>query len=215
MNIYRRKRLLKKACSVFFGIIFISFLILFILIYTFEQRVLPSLMDMSHIRSKTIANNILDTSIQELLLETPLSNQDFITEINNHININSQNINSFCSDLSIRLSEKIDDIAREVIEIPIGSVTQLNFFEEFGPSVPFKLFPIGLVTSDYETEFNSTGINQTNYKIWIYVTIEIQIVNPFYTEAVSLNKKVMLVDTIIRGDVPQQYITLDKDNNLY
>lgn len=204
--------IISRFSSLCFFTIFIVVVILFLFIYMFEQRILPSLMDISHIRSKTIANQILDTSLQELLIESPIESSDFMSIYENQVTINSQSINHFCSNLSLRLSEKAEDLPKEIISIPIGSVTQLNFFEEFGPSVPFQLFPIGLVTSDYETEFTSTGINQTNYKIWIYVSIEIQIVNPFYTEAVTMNKKIMLVDTIIRGDVPEQYFSIDPNN---
>lgn len=219
MNLYCSKKTTKykkySKIKKFFGFCIItlisSALILLTSIYLFEKQILPSLMDISHMRSKTIANQILDTSMKELLETTPITNDYFLTESNNQMIINSQNINSFCSELSLLLGDKINDLSQEIIEIPIGSATQLNYFEESGISIPFRLFPIGLVTSDYETEFISAGINQTNYKIWIYVTIEIQIANPFLVESVMLNKKIMLVDTIIRGDVPIQYMTIPEN----
>lgn len=206
---YNLKRTFKKICCTIAITIISSLSILFVSIYLFEQRILPSLLDVSHLRSKSIANQVLDSSLQELIDNKNIDNDYFISYRDSQIIINSQNINSFCSSLSLILTDKIDNLSQEIIEIPIGSASQLNFFEESGFSVPFRLFPIGVATSDYETEFTSTGINQTNYKIWIYVDIEIQIANPFLTEAVTLSKKIMLVDTVIRGDVPEQYMIYD------
>ncbi len=187
-------------------------LFLFLCVVTFEKSVMPTLTELSHARTKTIANEILDYTLQDLLNDTLLTSQDFITESpeNNQMYINSQTINRFCSDLSLRLNSKITDLKEETIRIPIGAATNLSFFSDTGPTIPFYIFPVGVVNSDYETEFTSSGINQTNYKIWIYITIEIQIVNPFYKESVTMNKKIMLVDTIIRGEVPEQYVSLEE-----
>ena len=207
---YKKKYLHKKA--IFSWSIIIIILLVFGSIVLFEKAVLPTLVEISHTRSKSVANEILDTSINELLAEMPLTSSDFILPSqgdSSQLNINTQAINQFCSDLSISLNEKIEDLPYEVLQIPLGSATQLNLLANKGPMIPFTLLPAGVATSDYETAFFSTGINQVNYKIWIYVNLEIQIVNPFYKEKVSLTKKIMLVDTIIRGQVPEQYFHLN------
>lgn len=198
--------------SIFWCTILLSVLFLFLCLVAFEKSVLPTLMELSHVHSKKTANEILDHTVQDLLNETNLTTKDFIAETTDHnqIYINSQTINRFCSDLSLRLGNKIGDLTEEVIRIPIGAATQLSFFSDAGPTVPFYIYPVGVVTSDYESEFTATGINQTNYKIWVHITIEIQIVNPFYKESVTMHKKIMLVDTIIRGEVPEQYVALEE-----
>ena len=68
--------------------------------------------------------------------------------------------------------------------------------------------PAGDTTVDYETEFTSAGINQTNYKIWLTVNITISLVNPIYDRNISMNRKIMLADTIIKGDLPSNYIDI-------
>ncbi|MFI3174955.1 MAG: sporulation protein YunB [Bacillota bacterium] len=211
----RNSRTQKKYSNVFsivWCVVMLSILFLFLCIITFEKSVLPSLMELSHARTKNMANEILDHTLQDLLQESELTTKDFIIETTSgdQMYINSHTINRFCSDLSLRLNSKIGDISEETIYIPIGAATNLSFFSDTGPTIPFYIFPVGIVTSDYETEFSATGINQTNYKIWIYITIEIQIVNPFYKESVAMHKKIMLVDTIIRGEVPEQYVSLEE-----
>lgn len=61
---------------------------------------------------------------------------------------------------------------------------------------------------DYETEFTSAGINQTNYKIWLTVNITISLVNPLYDRKANLSRKIMLADTVIKGDLPSNYFNI-------
>lgn len=181
----------------------------------FEQLILPTLLETSHIRSKTIANQMLDTSIQELLSEHDFSTADFIqSPLNspNQIDINTQTINYFCSSLNLKLYDKLQNLEAEVFEIPLGTATDLNFFMNMGPNIPFYFYPEGIISSDYQTELISMGINQINYKIWVSISIEIQIANPFYLEELKFSKKIMLVDTIISGDVPNQYLSYSENS---
>ena len=65
---------------------------------------------------------------------------------------------------------------------------------------------MGSAEVDYETEFISAGINQTNYKIWLTVDITVSLANPLYSKRVNMTRKIMLVDTIIKGEVPSNYL---------
>ena len=63
---------------------------------------------------------------------------------------------------------------------------------------------------DYETSFVSVGINQTNFKVWLDVITEIQMVNPLEKDIVKTNRKVMIIDSVIKGNVPQTYFEYNK-----
>ena len=52
-------------------------------------------------------------------------------------------------------------------------------------SLTFTLLPQGIVDVDYETSFESVGINQINYKIWITISVDIKMAQE-RTEAVDL-----------------------------
>ncbi len=49
----------------------------------------------------------------------------------------------------------------------------------------------------------SAGINQTNYKIWLTVNITVSLANPIYSKNVNMTRKIMLVDTVIKGKYRQ------------
>jgi sporulation protein YunB len=157
-----------------------------------------------------LANDIINDCIQDMMTEQALSLEDFLVVIdkeNPTYSTNTQQINLFCANLNKKINTAMQTLPYEKILIPLGAASNSNFFANWGPQIPFTLMPGGEITSDYETSFVTAGINQINYKIWINVAIEIQIVNPLYSEKITLTKKIMLVDTIIGGKVPDLFFS--------
>lgn len=200
-------------------IIFIfTFLLTILVLNQIEKKVVPSLQEISHNRSIAIANDIIDDCIQSLMTELALSSEDFLTaadEENTTYNTNTQQINYFCTSLNKKINASMQNLPNERILIPLGAVSKSSFFANWGPEIPFTLMPSGGITSDYETSFITAGINQVNYKIWINLSLDIQIVNPLYHEKITLTKKIMLVDTIIGGKVPDHFFSIGQSENIY
>lgn len=197
---------------------FIVFSLTILAFYQFEKKMIPSLQQISHMRTRTLANSIVDDALTTVMKEMPLTTEDFITTtegITMGYSANTQIINEFCTKLNQKINESMMVLPEEKILIPIGAASNLNIFANFGPQIPFSLLPAGAVSSDYETSFVAAGINQLNYKIWINVSLDIQIVNPLYREKINLTKKIMLVDTIIGAEVPDYYFNMGEKMNGY
>ncbi|KXL53254.1 sporulation protein YunB [Anaerotignum neopropionicum] len=205
----RRRKKINGILSLF--IFFIcAFLLTIFVMYKIEMKVVPSLQEISHNRSMAMANEIINDSIQKVMAEQMPSSDTFLImndKENATYSVNTQQINLFCTNLNKKINTAMQALPNERILIPLGAASKTNFFANWGPLIPFTLMPSGEITSDYETSFVTAGINQINYKIWINVTLEIQIVNPLYSEKISLTKKIMLVDTIIGGKVPGLYFS--------
>ena len=67
---------------------------------------------------------------------------------------------------------------------------------------------------DYETSFSQAGINQTNYKVWLTVEITLRMVNPLKSTDVTTTRKIMLIDTIIKGNIPQTYFEINSPGGI-
>ena len=67
---------------------------------------------------------------------------------------------------------------------------------------------------DFETEFESQGINQTKYKIYIVLESSVQILQPFSKESVKITNKVLISEAVIVGDVPDSYVNVPKEDIL-
>ncbi|MBQ9091852.1 MAG: sporulation protein YunB [Anaerotignum sp.] len=181
------------------------------LLFSFtEHHIVPTLKEISHMQCKTLANQIIDSSVIEILDERDLTDGSaFVSYSGNEgYTANTTFVNIICSDFSNKITEDLQSLPNEKIGIPLGAVLHLDYFANKGPYIPFTLMPMGKATVDYESQILSVGINQINYKIWLDISIELKIVNPLYDENVTLERKIMLADIVFSGKVPDHYFQL-------
>ena len=203
-----KKRTIRKVYSillfVFIGIISIGF-------FSFlDSRFTPTLKEISHVHCKAYANRIIDTALAESLSEKEERMEPlfFYDTYDNGYAANTMQINQFCSALSERITNSLSELPYEKIKIPFGAVFSSGFLADKGPFISFTLFPAGAVKINYASEFQSAGINQVNYKIWLDISMELKIVNPFYKENLLMNRKILLADMIFNGKVPEHYFQM-------
>lgn len=214
-----RKRL-KKRKKAGFILPLLSFLIVifFILILTCNTQLFPTAIEISQIESKAMANEIIDKSLYNTIHSMDISSSDFFIpneEQPGTITANTLLINQFCSSISSSITKDMQIMKREDIPIPIGTLTGVDLLSALGPEMHFSLYPMGSATVDYDTSFNVVGINQINFKIWLDVSLQIKIVNPLRQETVALNRKIMLVDTVMSGTVPDHYLNFNQQSAGY
>ena len=82
-----------------------------------------------------------------------------------------------------------------------------------GPQLVVKIIPVGVVTTDYKTEFLSTGINQTRHRIYIEIKSEMTVVAPFTNETVEVVTNVNVAETVLIGNVPETFYNLEGVGN--
>ena len=116
-----------------------------------------------------------------------------------------------CAKISEYITEKLVNMENNRVSIPYGAATGVSILANSGPDISFEVMPVGGATVDYDTEFTSAGINQTNYKIWLTVNITVSLVNPLYNKKVNMTRKLMLVDTVIKGEVPSNYLGIPQN----
>lgn len=177
-----------------------------------EKYIMPAAADICLIQAKETANNIINSAVDEVLKEKSEGGRNILSlETENGttmIMADTISINLICAEISSSITEKIANMENNIVKVPYGAASGIGIFANSGPDLKFEIMPAGDTTVDYETEFTSAGINQTNYKIWLTVNITISLVNPIYDRNISMNRKIMLADTIIKGDLPSNYIDI-------
>lgn len=208
-----------KTKNKFFRYDFLILLILIISIFTISSALssdstfMETVITQAEIETKSSANNIINTAVQETIDEMNISSSDFIMNLNTDISSISADtvlINKFCSNLSNKISNYFKLEYENVIEIPMGSLFGIEWLSNIGPSINFKIMPSKQALVNYNTEFNSVGINQSNFKIWLDINTTVRIINPLQKKEIEFNKKIMLVDTVINGVVPENYMNINK-----
>ena len=174
----------------------------------FDLRLTEIAEEMSKLESKTAANRVIDTALERTLAELSMEAEDyyFANESNpDGISADTIAINRFCTTLSSEITKELEQLNNEKINVPLGSISGVGLFANWGPDIPFSMVPKGAAEVDYETKMESSGINQMHFQIWINISLEIRIVNPLHEESIPMTRKIMLVDTVFGSDVPEEY----------
>ena len=132
------------------------------------------------------------------------------TDNTNIVSTDVETLNKIVLDLSVNLNEKFKNLEREQIGIPIGAFTGSKYVSGIGPKLKIKIVPSGNVVTEVKTEFESKGINQTIYRIYLETKSRINVLTPYKKISREVESKVLLVETLVVGDVPNTYLNLDK-----
>lgn len=125
------------------------------------------------------------------------------------ISANSYEINRIARDTAYLSQKKLQAMAEDGIEIPLGAFTGIEAIAGFGSAVKIQLIPVAVVTCHFTSEFSSAGINQTRHAVYLEVTAEISVVLPGRKTNFSTTSEVLIAESILVGDVPQIYLQGD------
>lgn len=113
------------------------------------------------------------------------------------------------SALSIRLTEHFGEMERETISVPIGTVLSVPMISDLGGNVDMEIVDVGQVGADLYKDVTSVGINQTIYEIRLRVTVDMTLLLPGGMETLTVESDGPLAETVLMGEVPQQYVTIE------
>ncbi len=213
---FKRKKIFKIP---FFSLtilcIFIWLIYLFIL--QFENEVLPTAIKVSQKYATNIISQEINKSVERTITSLRLHTNDFFNKNVNkdtnktYLDVDTILINNVCAKVSDELSKNLKNINDTKIDLPIGVFSGISAFSEFGPPFTVSLSSIGDAIVDYETNFQSVGINQINFQVYLNISCSISIINPMYKKDIDVSRKLMLVNTIFDGEVPKTYLNTSID----
>lgn len=205
----------KKVKRIF--ILTIVFISLCAIALTIDARIRPAVKSMAAAYAKGIATRAIYDSLNAELEKENVSYEDLITldrDANNRVTAlrtNVVKINQLKAKLSIAALNKISSIDEGLLKIPLGNFINGELFSGRGPRISFKVVPVGSVTADMLNTFESGGINQTRLSLSIQIKAVIGILFPYYTASSEVTTTVPVAETIIVGEVPQNYINFNGD----
>lgn len=123
---------------------------------------------------------------------------------------NSIRINALAKLITRTIQENLRDLLEDDIKIHIGSFTGIPVLTNVGPTVSIGLGnTFGDISCKFSSDFISSGINQTQHKIYLNITTRVNII--FATKTLRINSKtdVLLCESIIIGEIPSTYLKSD------
>ncbi len=206
INKHKQRRVCFKKYLIIFLVISIIAFISFI--YIFDKIIASTVLLVadSEMQAKTV--DVINKNIVEVYSEK-FNYEDLINiekDENGNINMlkaDTIKLNDLATEVSIKSQEDIKEIGSIGVKMPIGYITKNNVMSYWGPSITVKMEPIGRVEVDYESIFESAGINQTRHKIFVNVKTDLKIILPLQYKEVQVVNKIPVSDTVIVGKVPE------------
>ena len=115
------------------------------------------------------------------------------------------------NDIHAAALEKIKQLSKTSIKIPLGNLSDMDVLAGRGPGIPVRLVPIGIVDVVFSNQFASEGINQTRHQILMTIDAEIGVLLPGSSASQNVSIQVCIAETIIVGAVPDAYAELNKN----
>lgn len=225
INLKKKKTIKEKI------IIIAIFLIITIsLTFTFiNKKITPILMIYAENKSRTIANAIITSAVDNKYLNQLNKKNIFIEkkDINGNIistDFDSVEINKLLNDISNQIELYIDKLEAGKVpkkikrkfgikntkkgiayEIPSGIITNNALLSNLGPKVPVRLNLNSDALTNIKTEVTNYGINNALIKVSISIKIYMQVIIPFKTKEIVVKNDIPIVMKLAKGEVPNYY----------
>ena len=173
-----------------------------------ECRLKPVVSGFAEVNAKSMATEAINKSVMEILDETDISCEELETikysNTNRITSINSNTItaNKLKSKITLRVQRNLSDINNRKINIPVGSIIGGELMQGRGFSIPLNVSVSGNINSDFVSEFEQGGINQTVHKLSVKVSADLTVRLPTGTAKTKVETSVLIGETVIVGDVP-------------
>ena len=125
------------------------------------------------------------------------------------IQANTPEMNRLAAQASLSAQEKIAGLEQQSLYVPLGSALGMTIFAGAGPLIEVRILPVGAVSANFTTEFETAGINQTRHKISLTLTAQVELVIPTGAMEVQAVTQVAVAESIIVGQVPSSYLSID------
>ncbi len=213
---YRKYRLKGKYKVLF--ILFLSIVITTFIFYKIDKDIKPLLFSVSESEVRILATESINQVVKDELSNN-VKCSDFVNiKTDNDGNVTSiemdtVEMNKFGSSVALKVQDKMKFIGGRGVSIPLGVVTGSSILSFYGPKINVKIMPLGNIMTNFKSEIQSAGINQSRYRVYITVDTNIQIMIPPGQDKIAVSSTIPIAETVIVGKVPESYFNTESGDS--
>ena len=211
-----RRLFYKKGAQTLLFRVACVLLIISIITILMDLKMRPIIETVGGTALKNSLSNVLDGAVNDMVDDLGVRYDDMVDIQKDEkgkitaITLNSTYINGYKTELSDGCSDRLSQFNETSVPIPLGSLIGGSFFNGKGFCIDVDATIYGFAVTDVVSEFESAGINQTRHRIYLNVQASANAYMGLCHLNESVDETIILVETIIVGEVPQSYYIRDK-----
>jgi sporulation protein YunB len=191
----------------------LALVILVLFIGTFlvvERNFRPTLMALAEAKAKILAVQAINSAVNQEIVDT-VRYQDLIAihkDTRGRVVLmqpNTVEISRLAAKTTGFIQERLEALESQEVSIPVGQVFGSALLANVGPRIKVSIVPLGTVSVKLGSDFKDAGINQTLHQLFLEIQADVQVVIPLVRTTTCVSTSVPLAQTVIVGEVPQQY----------
>lgn len=194
-------------------IIFIFLIILFVtflFINSYSRKSELVLLDYASFKATNEINNLINQSINTVLYNNSYENiiKESKDAQGNIVDVDFDNliVNRLLYLITENLmSGEIEIINNKVYYLPLGLIYNIPVLNNLGPKIPYKMDIIKSVNNEARINVKEYGINSSIIELVINIDMKAEVIMPFKSKIVNVNKNIILDSKIVQGRVPNYY----------
>ena len=184
-----------------------------------REYVEPNLDEISRLKARGMITEIVGKTIKETFSDGIDPSACFAVKEDENgkiqlIQADTNLMNRKMAALTVALQEKYDAMEPVAMEIPAGTIFGSPILSQAEKGIRIRVLPLSVSSCDFETGFESQGINQTKYQIYVMIDTEVRVLQPFSHENFKITTRMLLTEMVIVGDVPENYVSVPKEDIL-
>lgn len=184
-----------------------------VLIMGVEMRLRPLAAAAAQTQAVNALNRLIEQAVLADLEQRPVGYRDLV-----HIERDSTGaITALTTDMAAlnrlrgQLLESVLDALEGFrvteIQIPLGSLLDLDVLWGRGPAVKLRSMSVGTASAEFQSEFADAGVNQTLHRIWLEVCVPLKLALPGTRTETQVQTSLCVAETVIVGKVPGTYLS--------
>lgn len=206
--IAKRRRFVRRL--VLMGMVFT---VVFMLM---ERNFKPLVFSLAEARSAAMASQVLYGALAEATEDGVAYDDLMSVHKDDHgqvalLSANTMAMNRLADRAGQAALRRLGNMSSERVSVPLGAALGFTLLAGTGPEIPVSIVPIGSVATEFATEFEACGINQTRHKVYLQLTASIRIVIPTGAKTTNVSANMLVAESIIVGGVPEGFVGYDLD----
>lgn len=212
----RNKRDKQNSGKWFICLVLLLVLAVYSIVFT-EKIIKPNVAAIAEVKVKAMITQIVNNAVHEQFVSDGQIRELLTIKTDQEGNISYVESNTVAmNNLATRLTQALqshynwDEAVN--LDVPVGSIIGSQILSQIGPYINLKVLPIGMSRVNFKTEFESMGINQTKYKVFLEMDSQARVLVPFSMNNINVQNTILVAEAIIVGEVPQSYINVPKES---